>query len=222
MSHELRTPLNSIIGFTGVVLQGHAGPLTDEQRRQLGMVRDSGQHLLALINQVLELSRLEHTGPSVLTAILDIGAAARRAAETLRPLAEGKGLGLTVNVSSDLPQISTDRLRLDQILYNLVGNAIKFTECGSVSISVDASANGNVRFTVADTGLGIPPEEQSNIFEDFYQMVPADGGKAGGTGLGLSISRRLAESLGGSIELESEMGCGSAFTLVLPAAPPTE
>ncbi|MDP2401033.1 MAG: ATP-binding protein, partial [Actinomycetota bacterium] len=221
MSHELRTPLNSIIGFTGVVLQGHAGPLTDEQKCQLGMVRDSGQHLLALINQVLELSRLENAEPSIVVEDLDIGAVVRRVAETLRPLAAGKGLEMTVCVDSSLPPIRTDRLRLDQIFYNLVGNAIKFTERGHISISVKVAADGDVRFSVADTGIGIAPGEHSNIFEDFYQVIPANGGKAVGTGLGLPISQRLAESLGGTIELEAGPVCGSVFTLILSAHPLT-
>jgi signal transduction histidine kinase len=185
------------------------------------MVRDSGQHLLALINQVLELSRLENAEPSIVVEDLDIGAVVRRVAETLRPLAAGKGLEMTVCVDSSLPPIHTDRLRLDQIFYNLVGNAIKFTEHGHISISVEASADGDVRFSVADTGIGIAPGEHSNIFEDFYQVIPANGGKAVGTGLGLPISQRLAESLGGTIELEAGPECGSVFTLIVPAHPLT-
>jgi len=215
MSHELRTPLNSIIGFTGVILRGMAGELTDEQRSQLTMVKGSGERLLGLVNDMLDLSRIEAG-----RATLDLSApllteVVASAASELEPLALERDLPLVVAPVLDDVQLYTDEQKLHQILVNLLANAIKFTDHGSVTIAATSSAHDTVTITVADTGVGISPVDMAAIFDEFIQ-VPRDGAKPQGTGLGLAISRRLAGLLGGTLTAESVPGDGSVFTLVIP------
>ncbi|MFZ2493872.1 MAG: transporter substrate-binding domain-containing protein [Thermoanaerobaculia bacterium] len=227
MSHELRTPLNSIIGFTGIVCQELAGPLNEEQKRQLGMVRESAQHLLALINDVLDISKIEAGELSVSADRFDLRDSIRKVAGIVAPLAEKKGLALTVTVSDDAGEMVGDARRVEQILLNLLGNAIKFTQRGSVSLTVEpvaASADGvpsgEVRLSVADTGMGIRPEEMTQLFQPFRQIDSTLSRKHEGTGLGLAICRRLATLMGGRVEAESRWGEGSVFTLFLPLQSP--
>jgi signal transduction histidine kinase len=215
MSHELRTPLNSIIGFTGILLQGLVGPLNDEQKKQLGMVRNSSTHLLELINDVLDISKIEAGQLEVALEPFDLRASLEKVAHTLRPLAERRGLRLDLEVDPKVDTLVSDRRRVEQILLNLAGNAIKFTEEGGVSLGCRI-AGAEVTFQVRDTGIGIRPEDLSSLFQPFRQVDSGLTRNYEGTGLGLSICKRLVDLLGGSIEVESMPGTGSTFAFHLP------
>jgi signal transduction histidine kinase len=217
MSHELRTPLNSIIGFAGVLGQGMAGPLNEEQAREIEMIRRSGDHLLALVNDILDLERIEEGSSTVVISEFAIGGLFNDVAATIRPLAGRKGVRLDVECPAKA-RISSDRGKLEQVLLNLVGNAVKFTDEGQVTLTCRAEG-GKVFLAVRDTGLGIPSEELPRVMEDFHQVERIDGMKPEGTGLGLAISRRLVDLLGGSITVESTPGLGSTFTVELPLDP---
>lgn len=218
MSHELRTPLNSILGFTGVLLQELAGPLNPEQRKQLGMVRNSARRLLALINDVLDISKIEAGELRVAREPFDVREAVESVAETARPLAEKKGLALSVELPPEIGLVVADRRRVEQILLNLVGNAIKFTDRGKVVIRVEGPAGPNspIRFSVSDCGPGIKPEDLATLFQPFRQVDSTSGRRHEGTGLGLAISARLAALMGGDLHAESVYGRGSTFTFTLP------
>jgi PAS domain S-box-containing protein len=232
MSHELRTPLNSIIGFTGIVLQGMAGPLNPEQAKQLGMVKGSALHLLELINDVLDLSKIEAGQLEVHAEPFDLRASLERVTASIMPLADKKSLMLTSVVSPDLGMMVSDRRRVEQILINLLNNAVKFTESGSVTLtaervagfqsSPEAAPQPVLRLRVTDTGIGMKPEDLLTLFQPFRQI---DGGIARqneGTGLGLAISRRLAALLDGEVCAASEWSKGSVFTVILPMQGPVE
>ncbi len=215
MSHELRTPLNSIIGFTGILLQGMVGPLNGEQAKQLGMVKQSASHLLSLISDVLDISKIEAGQMKVDLAPADLGCLVAKVAQAVGPLAEKKGITLTVEAPATLGEVVTDARRTEQVLLNLLGNAVKFTERGSVTLSC-AAGGGWVTFLVRDTGPGIPPGQMGLIFEPFHQIDTGLARKYEGTGLGLSICKRLVDLMGGEIWVESETGKGSAFGFRLP------
>lgn len=216
MSHELRTPLNSIIGFTGIILQGLAGPLNPEQKKQLEMVRRSARHLLALINDVLDISKIEAGQLEVMCEPFDLPASIEKAAASVKLLAEQKNLALQVELAPEIGAWKSDQRRIEQILINLLNNAIKFTEQGQVALKA-AIAEGALRISVTDTGIGIKQEDFQKIFHPFRQIDTGLARNHEGTGLGLAICRRLAELLGGEICAESEWGKGSVFTVVLPA-----
>jgi PAS domain S-box-containing protein len=217
MSHELRTPLNSIIGFTGVMLQGLTGDLTEEQRSQLTMVRRSGERLLALISDILDLSRIEAGRAVVTPSDVDLAELVASAVATIQPLSDEHDLLLEVSpVPADL-RLHTDEQKAHQVLVNLLANAVKFTDHGSVSLEVSTPSDSTVAFKVSDTGVGIAPEDLTEVFGEFVQ-IPRQGAKPEGTGLGLAISCRLASMLGGSLTASSVVGEGSTFTLVLPRA----
>ncbi len=207
MSHELRTPLNSIIGFTGIILQGIVGPLNDEQKKQLNMVRGSAQHLLSLINDVLDLSKIEAGQLQIAYESFDFRSTIVKAVESARPLAGKKGLELTCAVSPEIETINSDRRRVEQILLNLISNAIKFTEKGSVKIECEPEGD-NVTIRVVDTGIGIKTEDLETLFQAFRQIDSGMTRKYEGTGLGLSISKRLVELMGGQIRVTSMWGDG--------------
>lgn len=220
MSHELRTPLNSIIGFTGIILQGLAGPLNPEQQKQLGMVQGSARHLLELINDVLDLSKIEAGQLEVYSASFDLAASIERVVATVRPLAEKKGLTLRVELESGLATFDSDRRRFDQILLNLLNNAIKFTDIGAVTVTARLEPHPesapSLELQVADTGIGIKAEDLKRLFLPFSQLDSGLGRQHEGTGLGLAICRRLTELLGGTISAASTPGSGSTFSISLP------
>ena len=219
MSHELRTPLNAIIGFTGTLLMKLPGPLNPEQEKQLRIVQTGARHLLSLINDLLDLAKLGANKVDLKVEDVDCLKLIEEVAATLRHEAEAKDLTISV-IPPDAPlSIRTDRRALSQIMINLAGNAVKFTDQGSVSIRLDRAGDANapgVSISVEDTGPGIAPGDQARLFEAFSRGEAAGRREVVGTGLGLHLSRRLAQALGGDIGFRTEMGKGSVFTLDLP------
>lgn len=218
MSHELRTPLNAVIGFTGTLLMKLPGPLNDEQERQLNLVRGNARHLLSLINDLLNLAKIEAGKVELSREPTECASLVREIATSLLPQAEAKGLALCVDTPPDGLVFSTDRRALSQIIINLTNNAIKFTESGSVHLNLLVAENDGRRqmcISIADTGPGIRAEEMNTLFEAFIQGQASRRQGVEGTGLGLHLSRKLASLLGGEIHCQSEFGKGSTFTLVL-------
>jgi len=218
MSHELRTPLNAVIGFTGALLMRLPGPINDDQEKQLKTVQRSAMHLLSLINDLLDLAKIEagkvelKREPTLCQDVLE------ELVATLRPQAEAKGLKLELALPAQGLVVHTDQRALSQIVINLVNNAIKFTENGSVSLLLRERMTDGVKLVeieVEDTGIGIRAEDQAKLFEAFSQVDSSERRRQTGTGLGLHLSRKLAELLGGQITFRSEHGKGSTFTLTL-------
>jgi GAF domain-containing protein/DNA-binding response OmpR family regulator len=219
MSHELRTPLNSIIGFSRVILKGIDGPLTEVQRTDLQAIYDSGQHLLSLINNVLDLSKIEAGRMEIIFEDMDLREIIEGVMSTAVALVKGKPVELQQSIAPDLPTVRGDPRRIRQVLVNLVGNAAKFTEEGFIHVRAEASPT-EVTIAVADSGTGIQPDKLGTIFEPFMQVDASTTRRAGGTGLGLSITRYFVEMHGGRIRVESRPGEGSTFYVMLPVEPP--
>ena len=215
MSHELRTPLNSIIGFTGILRQGFAGPINDEQKKQLGLVFGSAKHLLSLINDLLDLSRIEAGKVDLELEAFDFIEVIDEVIQNLTPMAAQKNLHLVRDLPGQFIQMVGDRKRCFQVLLNLANNAVKFTDRGEVKITARTEAD-QLRVCVADTGIGIKPEQIGMLFEAFRQLDGTAKRMYEGTGLGLHLCRRLLELMHGEIGVESEFGKGSRFTFVLP------
>jgi PAS domain S-box-containing protein len=228
MSHELRTPLNAVIGFSDGLLQ-RVGlhPLNEHQLDRVRRIKSSGEHLLTLINSVLDISKLEAGKTQINMSEVDITELAHAVAVIAEGLLLRKpSVHLTLDVENEMPTITSDRDKIRQILLNLLGNAIKFTEQGSVSLSIRCLHESHhprwVQFVVSDTGIGIPLEKTAELFQPFTQVDRAVACRYGGTGLGLCISKRLAIALGGDIEVASELGKGSVFSLRIPLVAPND
>jgi signal transduction histidine kinase len=219
MSHELRTPLNSIIGFSGILRQGLAGAVNDEQKKQLGMVHSSARHLLGLINDLLDLSRIESGRMELFVEKFGVADLVNEVIQVLTPQAEQKRLRLESAIDHPAYLLRSDRKKCFQVLLNLANNAVKFTEVGRVNLNVTTGPE-NVQFAVSDTGIGIKPENFKHLFEAFRQVDGSARRVYEGTGLGLYLSEQLARMLGGTITVESEFGIGSRFTLTLPKSVP--
>ncbi len=217
MSHELRTPLNSIIGFSSLLAEGLIGPVTDEQLEKIGIINRAGQHLLALINDVLDLEKVAAGRVEIHVERFSPARLVYEVADTVAPLAHERGLDLRVAVGEDVPDLDSDHAKVRQILLNLAGNAIKFADAGHIDMSVSRDDDANtVSLKVADSGPGIAEQDHARVFERFTQVDGPGRIKPAGTGLGLAISREYAELLGGTLELASSSGAGSTFTLRLP------
>ena len=215
MSHELRTPLNSIIGFSSILLKEMPGPLNFEQKKQLKMVMGSARHLLNLINDILDISKIESGELTIARENFSLLEALAQVQESLTPQAEKKGLSLTVKVSPEIDHIVSDSRRVRQILLNLVGNAVKFTEHGGVTVEC-ARRDQQLEIRVIDSGIGIREENLENLFLSFRQLDTGLARKYEGTGLGLFICKRLVKMLGGQIRVQSRFGEGSTFSFTLP------
>ena len=218
MSHEFRTPLNAILGYTHMLLHGVTGPVSDQQRKSLTRIDSNSRHLLALINDILDITRIEAGRMPLNLSTFRFPELVDEVMSELEPIIKRSNLVVSARMPRSLPSLKSDRQKVKQIVLNLLSNALKFTPAGSVTISATHNGKGRmVDIAIRDTGVGIPPDDQSKVFEDFRQLDSSPARGYGGTGLGLSICRRLSQMLGGTIELESELGRGSTFTLRLPA-----
>ena len=219
MSHELRTPLNAIIGFTGTLLMKLPGPLNTEQDRQLRVVQTGAKHLLSLINDLLDLAKIGANKLDLRLESIDCKEVIEEVSAALLPEAHRKGLTFSTDLPKQVVRLRTDRRALSQIIINLTGNAIKFTQHGCVHLRLQqtlTAGHGTIAIGIQDTGPGIPIQDQARLFEAFSRVEAASQPQLEGTGLGLHLSRKLAEALGGRIVLSSEPGKGSTFTLELP------
>jgi signal transduction histidine kinase len=216
ISHELRTPLNAILNITRLLLERIDGPLTEEQDRQVHFVRGAAVTLTEIVNDLLDLARIEAGRSVVRPAAFTVGDLFGGLRGMFRALVPSERVVLTIDEPGPLPMLVTDEGKLSQILRNLIANALKFTEQGEIRVTASARPDETVVFTVADTGIGIAPEDQERIFEEFAQLESALQRRATGAGLGLPLSRKLAELLGGRLTVASAPGEGSTFTVVVP------
>jgi protein-histidine pros-kinase len=220
MSHELRTPLNAIIGFTGTMLMKLPGPLTGEQDQQLRIIQSSARHLLSLINDILDLAKIESGKLELHEEEIYVRDVMFEVRAALQTMADQKGLRVETSIPPNRIPVRADRRALHQIILNLVNNAIKYTEKGRVRIELSERTNDDgtrcVDVNVIDTGIGIKPEDQERLFKAFEQVDPSNTRRFEGAGLGLYLSQKLAKMLGGDVHFTSAFGTGSTFTLTLP------
>jgi signal transduction histidine kinase len=215
MSHELRTPINALMGYTSLLIDRIYGDINEQQFDALTRIQLAAQHLLALINDILDLAKIEagrmplHLEEVRLEGLID------EITDQIQPLVRKKGLAFKTSVSPAMPVMHTDRVKVKQILLNLLSNAIKFTHEGEIAVTA-RQAGETVEIDVRDTGIGIEEHHREAIWEDFRQVDQSITREFGGSGLGLSITRKLVDALGGEIRLQSEFGVGSTFTIVLP------
>ena len=221
MSHELRTPLNAILGMSEAMLEQILGPLTEKQARSLNVVHESGTHLLALINDILDLSKIEAGKMALQFEAVDIKAVCEASLRLVKEAAQRKRLNLTFTRTCDGADVRGDERRIKQILVNLLTNAVKFTrEGGRVALEVSLDAErGTANFTVADSGIGIAPEDLEKLFKPFVQLDSGLARRHEGTGLGLALVWRLSELHGGSVSVQSTVGEGTRLTVTLPMQP---
>jgi signal transduction histidine kinase len=219
MSHELRTPLNAIIGLTEMMVTNAARFGTEKAAEPLNRVHRAGTHLLGLINQVLDLSKIEAGKLELNPEAVNLTPLIDDVVGTARQLAEQNKNRLVIHIQEKLGAVTADPMRLRQILLNLLSNACKFTKQGEVALRVRKTVDGRnwIEFAVADTGIGMTPEQQAKLFEEFTQADSTTAQRYGGTGLGLAITRKLAHMMGGDVTVQSELGKGSTFTVRLPA-----
>jgi PAS domain S-box-containing protein len=220
MSHEFRTPLNAILGYTHMLLNGVSGAVTDNQRKSLQRIDSNSRHLLALINDILDITRIEAGRMPLNLATFAIADLVDEVMAELEPIIKRSALTVKARFRGRLPMVRSDRQKVKQIVLNLLSNALKFTPAGSVIITATYELKAKaVVIAITDTGVGIASEDQAKVFEDFRQLDSSPTRGYGGTGLGLSICRRLSQMLGGTIDLKSELGYGSTFALTLPVRP---
>ena len=217
ISHELRTPMQAVLGYADLLLVGAEGSLTPGQREGLESIRNGAGRMIALVNQVLDLSRLGAGRLELAAEPVDVARAMALVRHDVAPQAAARGLELRIELPPDLPPVLADTVGVHQILLNLVGNAVKFTEHGEVRVSA-CTTDGGVAIAVSDTGIGIAAEALPHIFDEFQQGDNRLSRRYGGAGLGLAIAKQLADQMGGSISATSRLGAGSTFTLVLPVA----
>ena len=221
VSHELRTPLTAIKGAVDLVLREVAGPLTEKQVHYLTRVRSNTQHLAGLINDLLDLSKIESGKIEVKSSRVSLSSLVHEVVEALRPVAAEKVIALEATIREPSILVWADRDKIDQVLTNLIGNALKFTPVqGRVTVSTSRNGHESVQVSVSDTGPGVPPDEKEKIFAKFYRVPEINGGNSKGTGLGLAIAKALVELHGGRIWVESEEGRGSTFSFILPVSGP--
>jgi signal transduction histidine kinase len=219
VSHELRTPLTAIKGAVDLMLREMAGPLTEKQVHYLTRVRSNTQHLAGLINDLLDLSKIESGKIEVKSRRVSLSGLVHEVVEALRPVAAEKIIALEATIQEPSILVWGDRDKINQILMNLIGNAIKFTPVqGKVTVSASRNGGENVQVSVSDTGPGVPPDDREKIFAKFYQIPEMNGANPQGTGLGLAIAKALVELHGGKIWVESEEGRGSTFSFTLPVS----
>jgi signal transduction histidine kinase len=217
VSHEVRTPLNAVLGYTSMLMQGVSGALTPSQRKSLGRVDSNARHLLQIINEILDITRIEAGRMPLNASEFPLPVLLDEVLAELDPLIARSKLVLQRQVPERLPALFSDRQKVKQIVTNLLSNAVKFTKQGAIKVGVSYRASGRqFLITVEDTGIGIDPKDHEKVFEDFRQLDNSTTRAYGGTGLGLSICRRLAAMLDGRISLKSALGKGSSFTLHLP------
>jgi PAS domain S-box-containing protein len=221
MSHEFRTPLNAILGYTHMLLQGVAGDVLPNVKRQLTRIDSNGRHLLTIINEILDITRIEAGKMPMQITEFDLNELVPEVMAELDPVISRSKLSVTPRLSAAAPVVQTDRQKVKQIIVNLLSNALKFTHQGGVEVAIAMNApERSIAISVTDTGIGIAREHHERIFEDFRQVDDSPSRQYGGTGLGLAICRRLAHALGGRIALRSEIGEGSTFTLTIPMEAP--